>query len=71
MSTIVGFRPEERPTPEMPTQHYGLAYLKERIETVGGKLWVTSRPGAGTTLEAHLPLLTESQLVASLSHPSR
>lgn len=33
----------------------GLAGLKDRVDAVGGRLVLTSRPGAGTTLEAWMP----------------
>src|SRR5207245_8725513 len=65
----VGFRPEERPSRPAPTRHYGLAYLRERVAASGGEMRVTSHPGAGTILEARLPLLTEERL-ASLLSPS-
>jgi signal transduction histidine kinase len=34
----------------------GLAGLKDRIEALGGHLWLHSPPGAGTTLQVQLPL---------------
>jgi signal transduction histidine kinase len=34
----------------------GLLGLKDRAEAVGGRLWVLSAPGAGTTVHAELPL---------------
>ncbi|HXF73432.1 MAG TPA: ATP-binding protein, partial [Actinomycetota bacterium] len=36
--------------------HLGLASMRERAELVGGELRVESRPGAGTTVEAWLPV---------------
>jgi signal transduction histidine kinase len=33
----------------------GLVGLKDRVEALGGKIWLSSPPGAGTTLEVHLP----------------
>jgi signal transduction histidine kinase len=35
--------------------HLGLAAMRDRIEAVGGKLAVGSRPGSGTTLRATVP----------------
>lgn len=35
--------------------HFGLAGMKERTETVGGRLEVRSRPNAGTCVEALVP----------------
>ncbi|MCU1665039.1 MAG: serine/threonine protein kinase, partial [Pseudonocardia sp.] len=34
----------------------GLVGLKDRVEALGGRLWVQSAPGAGTTVRAELPL---------------
>jgi signal transduction histidine kinase len=34
----------------------GLARLTERLEIVGGALAVSSRPGRGTRVEAHVPV---------------
>jgi signal transduction histidine kinase len=44
--------PDERD----PTRGYGLTSMNERVELVGGVLEVTSRPGAGTVVEATVPL---------------
>jgi signal transduction histidine kinase len=35
--------------------HFGLLCMRERIEGVGGRLTVTSAPGRGTKIEAHVP----------------
>jgi signal transduction histidine kinase len=34
---------------------FGLRSMRERVEALGGNLWVESRPGAGTTIEAIVP----------------
>ena len=34
----------------------GLVGLKDRVEALGGRLWVQTAPGAGTTVQAELPL---------------
>jgi signal transduction histidine kinase len=34
----------------------GLAGLNDRLQTLGGRLWLHSPPGAGTTVRAELPL---------------
>jgi len=34
----------------------GLISMVERLESIGGKLTIRSKPGAGTTLEIHAPL---------------
>lgn len=59
-----GFCPEQSPLRWAPTRQYGLAYLRERVAATGGELRVTSRPGAGTVLEARVPLVTEELLVS-------
>lgn len=63
----VGFDPRLRPPAGMPTHHYGLASLQERITKVGGVLRVISRPGEGTLLTAWVPILSEGRLVSLLS----
>lgn len=35
--------------------HYGLVGMKERAEAIGGKLSITSKPGAGTTIMVVIP----------------
>ena len=40
------------------TRGTGLAGLKDRVEALGGRIFVDSPPGAGTTLRAELPLTT-------------
>ncbi len=62
----VGFCLEESALLQTATRHYGLAYLRERLTAVGGKMQVTSRPGAGTVLEAQVPVLTEERLAQIL-----
>jgi signal transduction histidine kinase len=39
-----------------PADGSGLVGLKDRVEVLGGRLWLHSPPGAGTTLRAELPL---------------
>jgi signal transduction histidine kinase len=34
----------------------GLVGLKDRVETLGGRITLDSRPGAGTALEVHIPV---------------
>ena len=36
--------------------HFGIVGMAERARTVGGDLWVTSRPGAGTTIGVSVPV---------------
>ena len=35
--------------------HFGLALMRERIEIIGGVLYVEARPGEGTRIVARLP----------------
>jgi ligand-binding sensor domain-containing protein/signal transduction histidine kinase len=37
-------------------EHFGLTGMRERANSLGGKLEIHSSPGAGTTVEAELPL---------------
>jgi signal transduction histidine kinase len=39
-----------------PAGGSGLVALKDRVDALGGHLWLYSPPGAGTTLQAELPL---------------
>jgi signal transduction histidine kinase len=48
----IGFAPERIGT----KSGLGLIGMKERVEAVGGKLDITSRAGAGTTVSATIPL---------------
>jgi signal transduction histidine kinase len=34
----------------------GLVGLKDRVEALGGQIWLHSPPGQGTTLAVHIPL---------------
>jgi signal transduction histidine kinase len=47
----VGFVPSA-----VPRTRHDLANLRYRVETLGGHLRVTSAPGRGTEVEAHIPL---------------
>jgi signal transduction histidine kinase len=42
------------------TRGMGLLGMEERVRRLGGKISVTSQPGAGTTIEAELPLTGET-----------
>ncbi len=39
-----------------PADHWGLGNMQERAEQIGGQLRLTSSPGAGTEIEAVIPL---------------
>ena len=38
----------------------GLIGLKDRVEALGGRIWLHSPPGEGTTLAVHIPLARSS-----------
>ena len=42
--------------PAAPEPRYGLVGMHERVQLLGGQLWVESEPGAGTTIRALVPL---------------
>ena len=43
----------------------GLAGLKDQVEALGGRLFLDSRPGAGTSLQAEFPLTGTNDGVTS------
>jgi signal transduction histidine kinase len=49
-----GFRADRKPSRR--SMHIGLESTRERLRAAGGGLEITSAPGAGTTLEFHVPL---------------
>ena len=52
-----GFDPD-RPADDARV-HWGIAGMRERAERVGAQLRLMSQPGAGTTVEALVPLMSE------------
>ncbi len=50
-----GFSTNENSTPGGDV-HLGLAGLKERVESVGGRFHVRSNPGQGVEISAHIPV---------------
>jgi signal transduction histidine kinase len=46
-------------TSEAASDHYGLVTMRERAQQAGGMLTITSVPGAGTTVEAHVPATSD------------
>ncbi len=51
-----GFGAPEPADDDRSSHGYGLTSMNERVELVGGVLVVTSRPGAGTVVDATVPL---------------
>jgi signal transduction histidine kinase len=49
-----GFDPRNQPAAQAGSG-LGLAYMRERIERLGGRLTIASAPGQGTQLVAELP----------------
>ena len=59
-----GFDAGERPELEAAhegTGHFGLTGMKERAAAIGGKLEITSEPGAGTTVRLHAAIPKETR----------
>jgi len=46
---------------EETSDHYGITTMKERAQQVGGRLTITSRPHAGTVIEAVVPAAAEER----------
>jgi signal transduction histidine kinase len=49
----VGFQPAQ--VPQRPTEHYGLAMMRERAESLGGRVELSSAPAQGTCLRVWVP----------------
>ena len=49
-----GFDPAE--VARDPGRHFGLAFMSERMEQIGGKLTIKSLPGTGTRVMLEAPL---------------
>lgn len=49
-----GFRPDE--APDQAAQHFGMTQMRELAQEMGGHLFIDSQPGAGTRIEALIPL---------------
>ncbi|HZM97145.1 MAG TPA: two-component regulator propeller domain-containing protein [Vicinamibacterales bacterium] len=54
-----GFVPEERDPAPASGEHLGLLTMRERAARLRGRLALVSNPGAGTTIEAAVPLAAE------------
>ncbi|HET9371198.1 MAG TPA: ATP-binding protein [Vicinamibacterales bacterium] len=55
----------------MEGEGLGLVSMRERLNLVGGELHIASKPGAGTTVRAFVPLRTTGMDVTGGSHPGR
>jgi signal transduction histidine kinase len=64
----VGFDSATKARGEMP--RFGLTTMRERAESIGGKLAITSTPGAGTTVHAEVPQHFDS-IHSSRAHSDR
>nr|CAA9441441.1 MAG: Sensor histidine kinase [uncultured Rubrobacteraceae bacterium] len=51
-----GFDPSSASRGGSPGERVGLSSMRERVAMLGGELKITSRPGAGTSLVAEVPL---------------
>jgi signal transduction histidine kinase len=51
-----GFDPAAPPLEHGPGERVGLAGMQERIGSLGGTIEIASRPGAGTSVTAAVPL---------------
>jgi signal transduction histidine kinase len=59
-----GFRLESLPAVTSSLRGIGLLGMQERLELLGGRVWVESEPGKGTCLTAFVPWVKESGLVS-------
>jgi signal transduction histidine kinase len=55
-----GFNPDGCRTPQ--EGHFGLLGISERTKRLGGKLSITSSPGAGTSIRIEVPIESENEL---------
>ena len=62
-----GFDPLETLAGDPAARSFGLLGMRERATAVGGTLAITSRPGAGTTIAATLPLTVADTQSLALS----
>lgn len=58
----IGFDPDH--LPRGGRQHFGLLVMRERVESLGGRLAIASAPGCGATVTATIPLADEARGVA-------
>jgi signal transduction histidine kinase len=53
-----GFDPSAVVAKQGPVERVGLSSMRERVALLGGELEIRSKPGAGTSVVAEVPLLT-------------
>jgi signal transduction histidine kinase len=53
-----GFDPSAVPASDWP--HFGIATMRERATSVGGRLEISSQPGSGTAVRLRLPIAAEA-----------
>jgi signal transduction histidine kinase len=44
------------PTKAAGEGHFGLRFMRERAESIGGRLQIDSTPGEGTCIEVEIPV---------------
>lgn len=49
----IGFRPEALGRSDFP--RFGIATMRERAESLGGRLWIETAPGSGTRVKVEVP----------------
>ena len=52
----IGFMPDKQQSKRDEHKKWGLLNLKERAESIGGKLQIASQPGSGTKITVEIPL---------------
>lgn len=55
----IGFDPDH--LPRVGRQHFGLLVMRERVESLGGRLTIDAASGRGTTITATIPLFAEAR----------
>jgi len=58
-----GFDAEAVTSRLTPEGGFGLCNIRDRVDALGGTLWIDSRPGEGTRVEVRMPLTTRPEPV--------
>jgi signal transduction histidine kinase len=56
-----GFRVPARLSELTGNHHFGLVGIAERVDLLGGQLYIRSRPGAGTKVTVQIPLTNDER----------